>query len=162
MNKNIKIARDFAIKSYEDQLYNKDRSYIYHLDQVVDILEPYGEMSQIVGYLHDIIEDTNISLSDIVDNFGYNIATCVHLLTDEPGETRKDRKNTTYEKVMYSNMFDYKHISLIVKASDRLANALNGGPMLCTYREEHDMFKMVYFQPGLCDDIWIRLDNLLG
>lgn len=160
MNTIIKLARDFALKAHGNQLYGIDKPYIYHLDQVVEILEPYGEMTHIVGYLHDVIEDTTIQLSNIIKEFGFTIATCVYILTDEPGKTREEKKNETYKKIMCFSTFSYIHIPLIVKAADRLANVLNKSK-IDMYRKEHELFKKVYFKSGLCDEIWIKLDNIL-
>jgi (p)ppGpp synthase/HD superfamily hydrolase len=57
----INKAKEFAIKHHGEQKYG-DRPYSFHLDQVVSYLVPYGETAQVIGYLHDVVEDTDVTL----------------------------------------------------------------------------------------------------
>ena len=159
MNKRIIKAREFAIKAHGNQKYNSNKPYIYHLDAVVKILEPYGEDAQIIGYLHDVIEDTDVSLQELEDEFGLFISVCVYILTDPVGPNRKDRKKGSYYKM--SRAIDEYAISLIVKAADRLANLEHGGKT-DMYKKEHSEFKMAAFRPGLCNELWEKMDKILG
>ncbi|MBM4077981.1 MAG: bifunctional (p)ppGpp synthetase/guanosine-3',5'-bis(diphosphate) 3'-pyrophosphohydrolase, partial [Planctomycetes bacterium] len=83
-NDDVLKAKLFAIKAHGDQKYGI-HPYEFHLDAVVQILVPYGEMAQIAGYLHDIVEDTPITIEEISSNFGDEIADCIALVTDESG-----------------------------------------------------------------------------
>jgi len=120
MKKTVSDAREFAIKAHGNQLYG-NKPYVYHLDAVVKILEPYGETAQIIGYLHDVVEDTGVSLQEIEDEFDLFISICVYVLTDPLGHrTRKEKKKYVCYKL--SIVVDKYSVSLIVKAADRLAN----------------------------------------
>jgi len=66
------------------------------VDAVAAIVAPYGETAQVIDYLHDTVEDTATNLRDVQSTFGDHVAHCVDLLTDEPGATRKIRKELTY------------------------------------------------------------------
>jgi|10_taG_2_1085330.scaffolds.fasta_scaffold82062_5 (p)ppGpp synthase/HD superfamily hydrolase len=53
--------------------------YVIHLDHVAEIVTPFGYKCVIIAYLHDIIEDTDITHANIVDMFGEYIADCVYI-----------------------------------------------------------------------------------
>lgn len=158
-------ARSFALIAHGDQRYGEHRPYAYHLDQVVSHLQPFGETAMIIGYPHDVVEDTAIALPEIRAEFGDLVADCVNLLTDEPGSTRKERKTKTYAKLaMVSGSTE---MALIVKAADRLANvkaciADQKSALLRVYREEHTVFRKAAFRVGQCDGLWQQLDSLLA
>ena len=88
-------ARSYAIQMHGDQKYGV-HPYVHHLDAVVALLRPYGEQAQVVGFLHDVVEDTDATVADIAERFGTLVAGCVALLSDAPGANRKERKARTY------------------------------------------------------------------
>ena len=57
-------ARSFAIAAHADQMYG-DQPYSFHLDAVVELLAVFGEQAQIIGILHDVVEDTDVSLQTV-------------------------------------------------------------------------------------------------
>lgn len=157
-------ARVYAIAAHGDQRYGA-HPYRHHLDAVANILAPFGTTAQIVGYLHDTIEDTDVSHADIETRFGLLVADCVAILSDEAGPDRKTRKTLTYVKM--AKVDGDRTLALIVKAADRLANVracIDDGnhDMLEKYRGEHPNFRPAAFRPGLCDVLWGELDRLLA
>jgi guanosine-3',5'-bis(diphosphate) 3'-pyrophosphohydrolase len=164
MNENIQRARDFAIAAHGNQTYGS-RPYAFHLDAVASILAPYGETAQIIGYLHDTIEDTSATQEQIEAIFGDFIAACVSILTDEPGPDRKSRKTLTYAKM--AKVEGEYEFALVAKAADRLANiracvADGNTSMLEKYRSEHEALRAAAFRPGSCDALWQEMDALFG
>ena len=91
----VEKARQFAIEAHGQQRYG-DQPYVVHLEEVVEILHDFGTEARIVAYLHDVVEDTPVSLEEIDTEFGSLVARCVEVLTDEPGETRAQRKAKTH------------------------------------------------------------------
>jgi len=89
-----KKARNFALYAHANQMYGTS-PYIVHLDAVASIARKYDKSAEIIAYLHDVIEDTDIEINEIVKEFGVFVANCVSILSDEPGESRKERKSKT-------------------------------------------------------------------
>ena len=161
MTDDVLEARAFALAAHGDQRYGA-HPYSHHLDAVAALLAPWGPTAQIVGYLHDTIEDTAVTHADVDMRFGRHVADCVAILTDEPGADRKTRKTRTYAKM--AEVSGDQSLALIAKTADRLANVRaciedgNRG-MLSKYRQEHPAFRAAVFRPGLCDALWTELDR---
>lgn len=158
-----KLARHFAIESHGHQRYGQ-QPYIAHLDAVAMLLTPYGEEAQVIGYLHDIVEDTPVTIAEIAEKFTPFISRCVGLLTDAPGESRKERKTKTYARLR--GVEGDEQLALIVKTADRLANVTasfrdDNQRLLTMYADEHAVFESSVFRPDLCDPLWAELNSLL-
>ena len=143
-----KRAREFAIQSHGNQKYG-EHPYSVHLDAVAKISRSYGETAEIISYLHDVVEDTDVKIEEIESIFGSLIATSVAILTDEPGKDRKERKSKTYAKM--ANVSGDAEVALIVKAADRLANMRacivdNNQSLLEVYKTEYPIFKKSAFR----------------
>ncbi|MDO3380524.1 HD domain-containing protein [Geoalkalibacter halelectricus] len=157
-------ARAFAIAAHGSQRYG-EHPYAVHLDAVAELLAPFGKDAVRVGYLHDVVEDTEIALDQVRAEFGDVVAHCVALLTDESGEDRKERKAKTYAKL--ARVGPELALALTVKAADRLANvraciADGKVELLAVYRSEHPTFRGAAYRPGRCDRLWRELDLLLA
>ncbi len=157
-------ARTFALAAHGGQRYG-DHPYSFHLDAVAAVLAPYGEEAQVVGYLHDVIEDTATTRADVERQFGGRVAALVSLVTDEAGANRKERKAKTNAKL--AGVGPEQSLALIVKAADRLANLRasaegGAGSKLGMYRGEHPAFRQAAFRPGLCDELWAEMGRILG
>jgi (p)ppGpp synthase/HD superfamily hydrolase len=157
-------AREFAVAAHGDQRYG-DQPYAVHLDEVAELLAPFGELAQVVGYLHDVVEDTAVPLDAVRAQFGERVAACVALVTDEQGANRRERKARTNAKL--SAVSGEDSLALVVKAADRLANlrrSARGGSdsKLGMYRREHPAFRAATYRPGLCDELWQEMDHVLG
>ncbi len=157
-------AREFAVAAHGDQRYG-DQPYSAHLDAVAALLAPFGEQAQVVGYLHDVVEDTSVTLDALQREFGDRVAAWVSLVTDQLGANRRERKARTNAKLAAVSGEDA--VALVVKAADRLANLRasaggGAGSKLDMYRREHPAFRAAAYRPGLCDGLWREMDSILG
>jgi (p)ppGpp synthase/HD superfamily hydrolase len=164
MSETVRRAREFAITAHNSQMYG-DRPYSFHLDMMVKLLEPFGEEAQVVGYLHDVVEDTDVRPETVRREFGEVVANCVSIVTDEPGANRRERKARTNVKL--AKAAEDMKLALIVKAADRLANLQmsaqdKSGSKLEMYRREHAAFRQAAFRTGLFDGLWEEMDRILG
>jgi (p)ppGpp synthase/HD superfamily hydrolase len=164
LNPTQQQARTFAIDAHSEQRYG-DHPYSFHLDAVAALAASYGEEAVVVAYLHDTVEDTQVTIEEITGKFGPKVAACVGLLTDEPGANRKERKAKTYAKL--AEVRGPNELALVVKAADRLANvraclADRKQDLWQLYRSEHAVFKASAYRSGLCEPFWVELDSLLS
>ena len=85
MSSLVKKARAFAEKAH----FNQQRKYsglpyIVHPVEVMEIVKsvPHDEEMLAAALLHDVVEDTNISIEQIEQEFGSGVARLVDDLTD--------------------------------------------------------------------------------
>lgn len=159
-------ARAFATVAHGSQQYGS-APYLVHLDEVATILKPFGPGRQVIGYLHDVLEDTETCWGDLYRMFGSHVACCVELLTDPSGSTRAERKAKLCDALLAVRADSLFVDALIVKAADRLANvraSIREGQSekLTMYRQEHPHLRAAAFRPGLCDALWSELDQRLS
>lgn len=160
----LAAARSFALTAHARQRYG-ERPYAFHLEAVVELLSPYGSEAQIIGYLHDVVEDTAVTADDIRTRFGDLVADCVNLLTDSPGASRAERKAATYARL--ATVAGRSELALVVKAADRLANvrscvADQRHRLWNVYHDEHPGFRQAAYRARLCEPLWAELDDLLA
>lgn len=164
MNTLKEKARAFAVAAHGDQRYG-EHPYSLHLDAVASLAEPFGDEAVVIAYLHDAVEDTDVTVKAIEADFGSRVSACVDLLTDGPGANRKERKAKTYARLATVQAPD--EVALVVKAADRLANVracvADGRESLWRlYQGEHQVFRRAAYRRGLCDSLWAELDLLLS
>ena len=156
--KDYREARMVSVKAHGTQDYDGIFPYKKHLDDVVAVLERYGFSGKyiIAGYLHDIIEDTELSYHKVKTFFGYEVAEMVYCVTDELGRNRAEKKIKTLPKTA-SNPD-----AIIIKLADRIANIEHGGKIEM-YAKEYDEFQSFLrsVSPKSATDMWRRLDSLL-
>jgi len=157
-------ARQVAIVAHGDQTYGDGPlfPYVKHLDDVVDVLKEFGVDSAafiIAGYLHDSIEDGQLSYNDINKYFGTEVAEMVYCVTDELGRNRQERKKKTLAKTAQNPG------AVVLKLADRIANIRHGG-RIDMYKKEHAEFKTTLIDVNKRHSsahlLWKELDRLLG
>ena len=119
----IKLAFFFAEECHEGQYRKSGEDYIMHPVEVTKILiDMKMDTDTIVaGILHDIVEDTLITLADIKYNFGETVATLVDGVTKLktlPNGTKKQDENI--RKMILAMAQNLRVI--IIKLADRLHN----------------------------------------
>jgi len=128
-----KLDRELLLRAYtyseaahRGQVRNSGDPYITHSVEVAKILADLQLDSITVasGLLHDVIEDTKISLADVQAEFGMDIAAIVDGLTKiaklPTGGSTQERQVESYRKLLLSIAKDARVI--IVKLADRLHN----------------------------------------
>ena len=153
----IEEAKLVAEYIHQGQTYDGIFPYTKHLKDVVRILEDFNYSGKVIigGWLHDSVEDGNISYNKIKKYFGKEVAEIVYAVTDELGRNREEKKAKTYPKILANPD------ALAVKLADRIANIQHGGK-IDMYRKEYPAFKEALFTHGICTALWNRLDYLLS
>ncbi|KRK73406.1 RelA/SpoT family protein [Lacticaseibacillus nasuensis] len=121
----VKKAYDFAAYVHKDQRRKSGEPYIIHPIQVAGILAELkmDPVTVASGYLHDVVEDTNITLGDIQEVFGRETALIVDGLTKLSKVTyvaHKDELAENHRKMLLAMAKDMRVI--LVKLADRLHN----------------------------------------
>jgi (p)ppGpp synthase/HD superfamily hydrolase len=162
----VSRARAFAIRAHGEQKY-VDKPYVVHLDQVASLVTYMNNDSAlVVAYLHDVVEDTSVTVDEVRVEFGDYVADCVVVVTDEPGSTRAERKAATNGKL--AKVPNALFLALVVKAADRLANMYESAKdegdkaKWQMYVKEYVPFRTAAYRPGLCDHLWVTMENLMG
>lgn len=156
----LDTARRFAIRAHKDQKYSTEFPYAFHLQQVENILMTFGiydEDMRIAAWLHDTLEDTEVTYEEIETYFGSNVTALVSAVTEPKGGNRAWRHQQTYPRIASIPQ------AITLKLADRLANVEASGK-LEMYRKEHVEFKKALFDPA-CDHptllMWQYLDSLV-
>lgn len=80
-------AIELATVAHEGQVDKAGKPYIEHCRRVMDAVD--GEHEKISAVLHDVIEDTDVSLQDLMElGFDQAVIDAVDALTKRRGETR--------------------------------------------------------------------------
>ncbi len=126
----VKEAIAVATKAHEGQLRKTGEPYIIHPLAVLKILQEWNmdEDTIIAGVLHDTVEDTDLSLKEIEDTFGKDVAFLVNGVT-KLGKARSGMKDLdeylpetgdNLLKLLVATGQDVR--VLIIKLADRLHN----------------------------------------
>lgn len=88
-------AKTFATKAHEGQIRKYTAEpYINHPVAVAKIVADVGSDNSMIAaaLLHDVVEDTDTTIQDIIKHFGINIASMVSDLTDVSKSSDGNRK----------------------------------------------------------------------
>ena len=122
-------AIQFVAEAHSGQ-YRKGSNipYIYHLMNVMKTLLDYGCEDEVVtaGILHDVVEDTPVSIEEVENAFGKRVASIVfgasepdHLkMLEDKESTWKERKQHTIDFILK----DASEEQLLVICADKLDN----------------------------------------
>lgn len=93
-------AMHYAIKHHAGQLRKSGEPFVTHPLAVAAILIKWGMDYQSIsaGLLHDIVEDTDVSLAEIKSEFGDEIAHLVEVITKVSTFSSKNRADDKYTK----------------------------------------------------------------
>ncbi|MEY9091544.1 bifunctional (p)ppGpp synthetase/guanosine-3',5'-bis(diphosphate) 3'-pyrophosphohydrolase [Paenibacillus sp. RC84] len=121
----IKEAYEFAEQAHHGQVRKSGEPYILHPLAVADILVDMqmDVTSIIAALLHDVVEDTTVSLEAVQDKFGRTCAMLVDGLTKLERikfKTKEEQQNENYRKMFVAMAQDIRVI--LIKLADRLHN----------------------------------------
>ena len=129
-SRRVEDAITLATEAHEGQYRQTGDPYITHPLAVMKIVETWGmdEDTIIAAVLHDTIEDTSITLQDIKDNFGEQVAFLVNGVTKLSNTRAGMRDLDTYLPGTRDNLLRLLIATgadirvLIIKLADRLHN----------------------------------------
>lgn len=129
MSEKIKKASQFAARVHEGQ-YRKGEArepYTVHLEEVAGLVEAWGgsEEAIVAAWLHDTVEDCNVTLEEIEREFGSTVCGYVRELTDDKSLEKQERK-----KLQVINASKKSSGAALIKLADKTSNigALKSSP----------------------------------
>jgi len=121
----IRLAFDMALESHQDMRRKSGEPYIYHPIAVAQIAAEeigLGTTSIVCALLHDVVEDTDITLEDIEREFGKKVAKIIDGLTKIAGvfDYNSSLQAENFRKMLLTLADDVRVI--LIKLADRLHN----------------------------------------
>lgn len=121
----IRLAFEMSVEAHKNMRRKSGEPYIYHPIAVAQIAAEeigLGTTSIVCALLHDVVEDTNISLDDIEREFGKKVANIIDGLTKISGvfDQTSSIQAENFRKMLLTLADDVRVI--LIKLADRLHN----------------------------------------
>ena len=161
-------AYRFSEEAHRGQMRLSGEPFVTHCVEVAKILAELQLDSVTVacGLIHDVVEDTRMTVADVEREFGKEIAAIVDGLTKiaklPTGGTKEERQVESYRKLLLSIAKDARVI--IVKLADRLHNMRTLDPLPDDKRrriaiETRDLYAPLAHRFGMAKMRW-ELEDL--
>ena len=133
-------ARAYALLHHGGQLDDCDQPYINHPIAVAVIVSGITKDEEVISsaYLHDVIEDTDVTYAMLLEEFGYRIADLVNEVTHEG---QKDEKGFFFPRLHSTE-------AIMIKLADRLHNLSRMEPW-AQKRQDQYLRKTVFWRTGV-------------
>ncbi len=146
----IERAYNFALESHGDQKRVSGVPYILHPTSVACILVELGMDSEsiVAALLHDVVEDTPVTLEEVTKRFGKEIAGLIDGVTKIskiPFSNREEQQAENIRKMLIAMSNDIRVI--IIKLADRLHNMRTINCMPEQKRRDKALENMEVFAP---------------
>ncbi|NPV12825.1 MAG: bifunctional (p)ppGpp synthetase/guanosine-3',5'-bis(diphosphate) 3'-pyrophosphohydrolase [Ignavibacteria bacterium] len=149
----VKKAKEFATKAHKG-IYRKGFDdngekipYIIHPDSVAKIVHEVENSEHIAhliaaAYLHDTVEETNVTLKDIQKEFGDIVMQLVNELTSDKEKLKISGK----EEYLIDKMIGMSNWALVIKLADRLHNVSDFKSIMAGNNEKRKKWAKEYAQ----------------
>lgn len=122
LSREVLRARELAEAVHAGAVDKAGADYILHPMRVANSLKSPEE--KVVGWLHDVVEDTDVNLDFIRREFGDDTAEAVNAITHRVGESWSDylcrvKKNETAKAVKLEDLKDNANLTRLETISKR-------------------------------------------
>lgn len=130
-SKMIRRAYELAVEAHKEQRRKSGEPYILHPIAVAQICSEeigLGPTAIAAALLHDVVEDTGVTLEEIREEFGDKVGQIVDGLTKLDGAYNvKSPQAENFKKVLFTLLDDVRVV--LIKMADRLHNMRTLGAM---------------------------------
>ncbi len=121
----LKKAFVFALEAHKNQMRKSGEHYIVHCIETARILAELrmDDTTIAAGILHDVVEDTGVTIEIVKDTFGFEIAQLVDGVTkisELKFKSAVEKQAENFRKMIFSMIEDLRVI--FIKFADRLHN----------------------------------------
>lgn len=121
-SRDTKTAQAWAERLHQGQVDKAGQPYVGHPARVAGRLET--PEAQVVGWLHDTVEDTGLTLEEVEKQFGPDTAAALDAVTRRDGEYWDDyllrvKANPVATQVKISDLIDNSNLSRIPRVTMR-------------------------------------------
>ncbi len=121
----VRRAFEWCVNAHEGQMRSSGEAYYYHPFHVCEIIISLGMDSQSIAaaLLHDVVEDTPVTVEEIKENFGEEVALIVDGVTKIGRiffSTKEQQQAESLRKMLVAMAKDIRVI--VIKLADRLHN----------------------------------------
>jgi len=160
-------AFDFAYQLHGSQVRASGEPYIIHPVAVADLLRDIGASAAVIaaGFLHDVVEDTDVTPEQLEEHFGAEVRQLVEGVTKLGGIHFTNRTEAQAENLRRMFLAMASDIRVVlVKLADRLHNmrtlgALNADKQLRIATETRDIYAPLANRLGIGRFKW-ELEDL--
>lgn len=148
--KKIKQACELAETAHSGQMRLSGEPYLDHPLKVAEILTDLGMDTDSIaaGLLHDVVEDTSVSIEEIEKKFGKDVALLVDGVTKLgriPLKSREQQQAENIRKMLLAMSKDIRVI--IIKLADRLHNMRTANAWSEQKRRDKSLETMEIYAP---------------
>jgi len=155
----IKDAFSFILEKHDGQFRKSGEPYYHHLIEVAYILSTLqvGPSTIVAGLLHDVVEDTDVTIEDVEERWGSDVAKIVDSLTKiqrlKLSKITKDEFEAEDHRKIFIGMAKDIRV-IIIKLADRLHNlrtlgALSQERQIALSKETLEVFVPIAHRLGL-------------
>lgn len=166
-NRLIADAFDFAYQLHQGQYRKSGEPYIIHPVAVAGMLRDLGGSADMIaaGFLHDVVEDTDVTIEEIEERFGSEVRRLVEGVTKLSKINFKNKTESQAENFRRMFLAMARDIRVIVvKLADRLHNMrtldhMSESSRLRSAQETRDIFAPLANRLGIWRIKW-ELEDL--
>lgn len=136
----VERARTLARIAHAGQRYGADDPYEAHLAATVAVLEEAGVTDpelRAAAWLHDVVEDTPVTVAELVPEYGERVAALVDALTVRDGPPRDRAHEDSWRRIVPVPG------AVLVKLADRTANVRAADHRIARYRAQQPRLEAI-------------------
>ena len=135
-----------------------------HAQAVADVLRRTGsdEHTELVGLLHDVVEDTPRTVDDVREDFGATIATMVGSLTEDPTIRRYAQRKRALRSTIAAAGSPVVDVAIADKIATLRHARLTGLPVSDRKLRHYGTTLQLALAAGLATGLCLQLEALLG